>query len=95
MKTVWVSVVAIVYANTEYHVPPTVIVHYHIIKQKLNDQQNITMIVQQWNYFLAGFLQLSLDVCFSSDFVFLNIACAKPRQRKKGLDIVGNAFVIK
>lgn len=45
MKTVWVSVVAIVYANTEYHVPPTVIVHYHIIKQKLNDQQNITMIV--------------------------------------------------
>lgn len=43
MKTVWILVVAIVYANTEYHVPPTVIVHYHIIKQKLNDQQNITM----------------------------------------------------
>lgn len=24
-----------------------------------------------------------------------NIACAKPPQRKKGLDIAGNAFVIK
>lgn len=46
MKTVWISVVAIVCANTEYHVPCTVIVHYHIIKkQKLNDQQNIAVTV--------------------------------------------------
>lgn len=27
------SVVAIVYANTEYHVPSTVIVHYHVIQK--------------------------------------------------------------
>lgn len=33
MKTLWISVVAIVYAHTEYHVPPTVIVHYHTIKK--------------------------------------------------------------
>lgn len=27
------SVVAIVYANIEYHVPSTVIVHYHVIQK--------------------------------------------------------------
>lgn len=47
MKTVWISVVAIVCVNSEYHVPCTVIVHYHIIKKKLNDQQNITMTVHK------------------------------------------------
>lgn len=55
MKTLWISVVAIVCANTEYHVPPNVIVHYHTIK-KVNDQQNIRMTVHNKGIiFLQGF----------------------------------------
>lgn len=63
MKTVWISVVAIVCANTEYHVPCTVIVHYYIIKKKkkLNDQQNIAVTVHDNGIiFLKDFYSFNL-----------------------------------
>ena len=69
IKTLMFSVVAIVYTNTKYHVPPTVVVPLPCHTKMLKGYQSVfyNPCAEQWHCFSAVFLWLSSEVRFSSD----------------------------